>query len=223
MTSHFCGCSGSFGGVSENGAQPKNCNLAVTCTIKPWLSSGVGLYPSNLTHTQLLGIGWWEDLQDRTSQKIKFSTPASFLQQITTPLSLWSSPPTMSLGKLHTINIEASGAAGSVLVLEEQTVPGIGRGGAWWIWIRYEWMIFKCKNILNWSNVAPIREGLVLVNGLILGLGPLDMSSFEGRRAPWLGGVQHSENPCGLVSYCASPCIGLRQTCWKARLYIYIL
>jgi len=36
----------------------------------------------------------------------------------------------MSPGKLHTINIEASGAAGSVLVLEEQTVPGIGRGGA---------------------------------------------------------------------------------------------
>ena len=88
MTSHFCGCSGSFGCVSENGAQPKNCNLAVTCTIKPWLSSGVGLYPSNLTHTQLLGIGWWEDLQDQKPPKIKFSTPASFLQQITTPLSL---------------------------------------------------------------------------------------------------------------------------------------
>ena len=33
--------------------------------------------------------------------------------------------PSSSRGKLHTINIEASGAAGSVLVLEEQTVPGL--------------------------------------------------------------------------------------------------
>ena len=32
--------------------------------------------------------------------------------------------PSSHPGKLHTINIEASGAAGSVLVLEEQTVPG---------------------------------------------------------------------------------------------------
>lgn len=29
-------------------------------------------------------------------------------------------------GKLHSINIEASGAAGSCLVLEEQTVPWTG-------------------------------------------------------------------------------------------------
>ena len=59
---------------------------------------------------------------------------------------------------------------------------------------------------------------------MAVNLGPLDMSSFEGQiwRAPWLGGVQDSVYPCGLVSYCASPCIRLRQTCWKARLYIYI-